>query len=575
MALTNFLNKWVTIKYPFPVSYAMFRTLNLKEFDSGERNKTITEFMITSISGNKIYINFKTPENGIISVSGVKNHLKNLLSEIKEFEDNELIFIYPQILEFSQVNDKSEVIKFFNFLIHDLGINLHPDNGMENYLDDNNEIIDSNGNKIFFDDKKILYINSLIDKAFEVAGDEIYDIGWRILNKIISPNRDKEFYHHYVNANFKQYLANIAGYYNTILMEWLENKDNVDDLFSEKYPFNYSFEELGLVDWVKSLTDLKPTEYHIETLTQIANGFKENLIALNNNIELNITGVRGNDEEIEDFWKLFLLENDFINKSIPPENAWNELCDKIIVWLDNISDKIANGYFLNNFLDKKTGKEFNAAIPKNDLNSFETWQKSLTKFVINNSWFEVDEIDDYEQSVNFITRANGNTGDETPGVNDMREANRLRPLIRNNFRTDKIEIEDVDEWVYLKVYRTKEIVEVDLETPKPSAEPKYLLTIGDTVDFMDVDVAIIQQSYFQALKKYESKNLPSLEPLIWININDVFGLIKEEKILLTIGDEIVQLDTVNNFINKKYYENALQSFDGKPSTEPNLWKLNN
>lgn len=60
----------------------------------------------------------------------------------------------------------------------------------------------------------------------------------------------------------------------------------------------------------------------------------------------------------------------------------------------------------------------------------------------------MDDKDD--DSVTFITREHGNVGSETTGVADIKEAKRMKDLIASKFGFMS-EIEEVDEWVYLKV----------------------------------------------------------------------------------------------------------------------------
>ena len=74
--------------------------------------------------------------------------------------------------------------------------------------------------------------------------------------------------------------------------------------------------------------------------------------------------------------------------------------------------------------------------------------ENLTSFVEKESYFTLDDED--MESVTFITRENGDVGSETPGQSDVKEAKRLKDVIKNTFGYNS-EIELVDEWVYLKV----------------------------------------------------------------------------------------------------------------------------
>lgn len=74
--------------------------------------------------------------------------------------------------------------------------------------------------------------------------------------------------------------------------------------------------------------------------------------------------------------------------------------------------------------------------------------EDVISFVSKESYFELDDKD--EDSITFITRENGNIMTETPGQDDIKEANRMKALIKSKFGFG-CEVEEVDEWVYLKV----------------------------------------------------------------------------------------------------------------------------
>jgi hypothetical protein len=77
--------------------------------------------------------------------------------------------------------------------------------------------------------------------------------------------------------------------------------------------------------------------------------------------------------------------------------------------------------------------------------------EEIKAFVKENSYFELDC--DNEDELAFITRENGNVGDETPGNEDLVEGRRVVKLINEKFDITAT-TDEVDEWVYINILLT-------------------------------------------------------------------------------------------------------------------------
>lgn len=77
--------------------------------------------------------------------------------------------------------------------------------------------------------------------------------------------------------------------------------------------------------------------------------------------------------------------------------------------------------------------------------------KQVQKFLKSErTWFQDDGSD--ENVVVFVTRDNGSVGDEKPGKEDFKEAQRLKKIINKKFKNKvNIQIDDVDEWTHIEV----------------------------------------------------------------------------------------------------------------------------
>jgi len=76
----------------------------------------------------------------------------------------------------THITTAEEVKRFFRHIVYDLDINFHPDDDFREYV--NHET----GGRTMDDEQAALY-NRLMDEAFDVCGDEVYEIGSRLLRE--------------------------------------------------------------------------------------------------------------------------------------------------------------------------------------------------------------------------------------------------------------------------------------------------------------------------------------------------------------------------------------------------------
>ena len=76
----------------------------------------------------------------------------------------------------SHITTVEEVRDFFRHIVYDLGINFHPDDDFKNYVSYTTD-------EWTMDDDQAELYNRLMDEAFDVCGDEVYEIGSDLLFK--------------------------------------------------------------------------------------------------------------------------------------------------------------------------------------------------------------------------------------------------------------------------------------------------------------------------------------------------------------------------------------------------------
>ncbi len=74
----------------------------------------------------------------------------------------------------SHITTTEEVRDFFSHIVNDLGINFHPDDDFKNYVSY------TTGEHTMDNAQAELY-NRLMDEAFEICGEEVYEIGRELL----------------------------------------------------------------------------------------------------------------------------------------------------------------------------------------------------------------------------------------------------------------------------------------------------------------------------------------------------------------------------------------------------------
>lgn len=76
----------------------------------------------------------------------------------------------------AHITNIEEVKDFFRHVVHDLGINIHPDDDFKDYVSP------ETGLRIM-DDMQAEHYNRLMDEAFGICGDEVYSIAYGILTE--------------------------------------------------------------------------------------------------------------------------------------------------------------------------------------------------------------------------------------------------------------------------------------------------------------------------------------------------------------------------------------------------------
>ena len=76
----------------------------------------------------------------------------------------------------SHITNVEEVKNFFIHIVYDLDINFHPDDNFKDY-------VSYETGERAMDDKQAGLYNRLMDEAFDVCGEDVYEIGSDLLRK--------------------------------------------------------------------------------------------------------------------------------------------------------------------------------------------------------------------------------------------------------------------------------------------------------------------------------------------------------------------------------------------------------
>jgi hypothetical protein len=221
--------------------------------------------------------------------------------QIKYNEIN-LLQVHPDMYKFLPINSEIKVKEYLYFLINKLGINFHPDNAFDDYLDDNG-IIDLDGNKIDFNAISIKFIGDLTENCFDICGDQVYVMCQELL---IGCNEMKYFLDSVQEKEILNKIDDMSIEESSLVID-SEKFENVRELVREALITKYddideNFDLHDLVDLCDTITTSLIEKYIYAGLGEIQ--FKD-LIELTKNIKVDFdTNDRTNEwQEIENIVK--------------------------------------------------------------------------------------------------------------------------------------------------------------------------------------------------------------------------------------------------------------------------------
>ena len=97
-----------------------------------------------------------------------------LLNPFAQGVCGQLLNVMAKYTQDSHITTVEEVKNFFYHIVYDLNINFHPDDDFKDYV--NYEV----GERTMDDEQAELY-NRLMDEAFEVCGEDVYEMGGDLL----------------------------------------------------------------------------------------------------------------------------------------------------------------------------------------------------------------------------------------------------------------------------------------------------------------------------------------------------------------------------------------------------------
>lgn len=252
----------------------------------------------------------------------IQNNLYNEGITNESYAEVDVLKFYPEILEFLPIQIKLDCKKFTKFLIHDLNINYYPDNNIEDYLDNDNMLIDSKGIEVYFDEATCNWFNSIIEEMCVILKDEVYTIGLDVLYSVPKEYLPELFKmldnSQLIVDEIEQILIstypNIASFENFDEIVKVQLKD-VMELWEEQNLKNPNKVLVNLID-NENIFDEKDIQLAIFNLSE---GFNAISIVTENMY----------NENNESYTKLF-------EKNYPFYESFDELTLKVNYWADQI-----------------------------------------------------------------------------------------------------------------------------------------------------------------------------------------------------------------------------------------------
>ena len=235
------------------------------------------------------------------------------------------------------------------------------------------------------------------------------------------------------NEELNDILMNFYFAWINLKDSWNENNGLVT--LDNLYPFEISFDDLQIKDWVISLTGNDDNDFEMFSSrynsVSIVDDFNNFNTAFNEIIEW----IDTNDDETD--------YDTFHNSVYPFDNiSLEDLQVKINEWTETSIKSLENNPLTNP-----------EVISEPVLTTNDKLKELIKIFVKQNSWFEDESEDEKPFELSFSTREYGNVGNEIPGQKDINKAKEIGRQLMNKFPGEvKCEWSTADEWVYIEVF---------------------------------------------------------------------------------------------------------------------------
>lgn len=175
----------------------------------------------------------------------------------EKFNKIELYDYLPELYNFLPMTTEAKIKGFLRLLIVDLRISIHPDDNFENYLDENGNL-NIRGKFVQFSDMDCSFMDNLMGRAFEIAGDKLYDWCFE-MTQVVLPGLGADLKKDTEPENIIPYeLADASC---DVYMAWrnlastlIEGESSLSEAVSNgDYPFASSFDELEFQEWSENL----------------------------------------------------------------------------------------------------------------------------------------------------------------------------------------------------------------------------------------------------------------------------------------------------------------------------------